>query len=763
MSGKRTATGGDLGGEPAQKRAKTSSDAGEGIFGSNGFQMFGSNGFQMFGLVNALRTGDPQTDMIVAMCVPYAINIVAGWAGKLEEALDIERLKEWLFPCSGNPNCEHERFISHTTTRNYRGNCVSTDEDSQNSVLIKAIKLYLNQVVKLDLQTAHLDLTGLEDGVGQSDYDSDSDDEDQDKTMAGTLSRYKIIKRMPNNEWHDVGDFGGDSQEKSSVQLRIEHNTRKEDSSNEKSKTAANVEFNDTTLHLTSPGEGAIDAFVETAYQWYIGELRKQDHSSRHYYEMIAPEIGSGGGSSGRTTYKRYKLSESKSFDSLFFREKENLLNVVNHFRNKTGKYSIPGYPHKLGLLLHGPPGTGKTSLIKALAQYTGRSIVNVPLSRVSTNSELMSIFFDRKYYTEDSYVPIKMGFKDVIYVMEDVDAASDVVKRRDGRKVAAVDVAQIDLPTPKSLWRMFLESQSSGCQEVVKLLSEKCPRLEKEANAIKSEILRDIAQRMTSIPALGMVGAAGNNDSALTRVCEDAIDFFNKRKDLNDKLDSVLSSHAEAIKTLLENGGTVDDTFVDELMGEKTSLKVVSPPTSVSVPAEVGPPPVNESAVGMVDDSPSSSTASMTSGAGGNRVNNNNKFNKDFGASLFKLDPDRLSLSGLLNVLDGVVDTPGRIIIMTSNHPEMLDPALIRPGRVDKKIFLGHMAAVDVISMLELYFQTKLDWSEKERVERIVNGDDDGGTSPGGLRLCPAQVEQLAAEHDSLEDMMAAMANFRR
>jgi chaperone BCS1 len=90
-----------------------------------------------------------------------------------------------------------------------------------------------------------------------------------------------------------------------------------------------------------------------------------------------------------------------------------------------------------------------------------------------------------------------------------------------------------------------------------------------------------------------------------------------------------------------------------------------------------------------------------------------------------------------------------------------MLDPALIRPGRVDKKIFLGRMAAVDVISMLELYFQTKLNRSQKENVASIVNGDKKNGTMPGPLRLCPAQVEQMAAEHDSLEDMIAAMANF--
>ncbi|KAM4063130.1 ATPase family associated with various cellular activities (AAA) domain-containing protein [Hirsutella rhossiliensis] len=43
-----------------------------------------------------------------------------------------------------------------------------------------------------------------------------------------------------------------------------------------------------------------------------------------------------------------------------------------------------------------------------------------------------------------------------------------------------------------------------------------------------------------------------------------------------------------------------------------------------------------------------------------------------------------RLSLSGLLNILDGVASQEGRILIMTTNHIEKLDKALIRPGRVD-------------------------------------------------------------------------------
>jgi hypothetical protein len=42
------------------------------------------------------------------------------------------------------------------------------------------------------------------------------------------------------------------------------------------------------------------------------------------------------------------------------------------------------------------------------------------------------------------------------------------------------------------------------------------------------------------------------------------------------------------------------------------------------------------------------------------------------------------ISTSGLLNALDGVATPHGLITIMTTNHPEHLDPALMRPGRVD-------------------------------------------------------------------------------
>ena len=45
------------------------------------------------------------------------------------------------------------------------------------------------------------------------------------------------------------------------------------------------------------------------------------------------------------------------------------------------------------------------------------------------------------------------------------------------------------------------------------------------------------------------------------------------------------------------------------------------------------------------------------------------------------------ISLSGLLNAIDGVASHEGRVLVMTTNYPEKLDDALIRPGRVDMKV----------------------------------------------------------------------------
>ena len=61
--------------------------------------------------------------------------------------------------------------------------------------------------------------------------------------------------------------------------------------------------------------------------------------------------------------------------------------------------------------------------------------------------------------------------------------------------------------------------------------------------------------------------------------------------------------------------------------------------------------------------------------------------------------------LGKILNALDGIFSNHGRIIIMTTNHADILDPALLRPGRIDLQIEVGHMCSETLNSFLKRFF----------------------------------------------------------
>jgi len=64
-----------------------------------------------------------------------------------------------------------------------------------------------------------------------------------------------------------------------------------------------------------------------------------------------------------------------------------------------------------------------------------------------------------------------------------------------------------------------------------------------------------------------------------------------------------------------------------------------------------------------------------------------------------------KLSFSGLLNALDGVSTAEGRLLFMTTNHKEKLDPALIRPGRVDRDVLIDYASKQTVMDMFEHFY----------------------------------------------------------
>jgi mitochondrial chaperone BCS1 len=64
-----------------------------------------------------------------------------------------------------------------------------------------------------------------------------------------------------------------------------------------------------------------------------------------------------------------------------------------------------------------------------------------------------------------------------------------------------------------------------------------------------------------------------------------------------------------------------------------------------------------------------------------------------------------KLSFSALLNSLDGVGAVEGSITILTTNHRERLDPALIRPGRCDREFELGYLNPASCARMFDRFF----------------------------------------------------------
>lgn len=104
--------------------------------------------------------------------------------------------------------------------------------------------------------------------------------------------------------------------------------------------------------------------------------------------------------------------------------------------------------------------------------------------------------------------------------------------------------------------------------------------------------------------------------------------------------------------------------------------------------------------------------------------------------------DEDQISLSDLLNALDGVTSPWGLITVLTTNHPEVLDDALTRPGRVDVREHFGLAANEQIEGLLRWFYPEWL-------------GDISGPTS-GGTLLAPAEV--VGVMHRNLYDPEAAI-----
>jgi hypothetical protein len=99
----------------------------------------------------------------------------------------------------------------------------------------------------------------------------------------------------------------------------------------------------------------------------------------------------------------------------------------------------------------------------------------------------------------------------------------------------------------------------------------------------------------------------------------------------------------------------------------------------------------------------PASNTATAVSSPTASATNNE----LNLISSLLKMtnDTKNNNLSCLLNMLDGIHECSGRIIIMTTNKLDVLDKALIRPGRIDLKLHFKKCSVYDIAKMIETFW----------------------------------------------------------
>ncbi len=309
-----------------------------------------------------------------------------------------------------------------------------------------------------------------------------------------------------------------------------------------------------------------IESFLDEILKIYNNYKRDRsiDKQSYFYYDYSTDE-----GEILNYTIKEF--GTNKTFNTVFFEQKSMYLNQLNFFLNNELWYKNKGIPHHLGILLHGNPGCGKTSIIKATLEYTKRHAFVIPLNRVKTCGELENIFYSEN--VDDINIPINKR----IYIFEDVDCISNIVFDRKNKK---------------------------------------------------------------------------NND-----------DYDS---DNNDEDNVLLSNNLNKdIINLIKNN-------------KKTSFK----------------------------------------------------------------STDKLNLSCLLNILDGIIETPGRIIIMTTNYPEKLDKALLREGRIDINTELKLFNKLMIKDLLIFFYEVSNDYFENND---LFNKIIDYKISPAQIiNICQKNIDNI-------------------
>jgi hypothetical protein len=211
-----------------------------------------------------------------------------------------------------------------------------------------------------------------------------------------------------------------------------------------------------------------LQSFIDTCTANYERTLANKLGNSRYFFDQVIQSKMKGSTQNSlpnsHLIYTKTKFNTNRTFQNVFFEDRRHVQGRTQFFLEHRDWYDAKGIPYTLGFLFHGPPGTGKTSTIKAIANEGRRHIINVQLNEIKTKAQLQHLFFNDEIHvyngatTEKYIIPVS----ERLYVIEDIDAMGDTVLRREWKKPVVTK--------PKSEEDAWLDRQKESEQEKLDL-----------------------------------------------------------------------------------------------------------------------------------------------------------------------------------------------------------------------------------------------------------------------------------------------------
>ena len=114
------------------------------------------------------------------------------------------------------------------------------------------------------------------------------------------------------------------------------------------------------------------------------------------------------------------------------------------------------------------------------------------------------------------------------------------------------------------------------------------------------------------------------------------------------------------------------------------------------------------------------------------------------------------LSVEGLTNIIDGVLSAEGIVLLMTTNYPELLDERLVRPGRIDRKIYLGNACQEQAAVLAHKFYP-----DANGEIKEFVNSVEDDKYSMAQLQeyFLRTPLESLLSNRAELDSIVQECA----